>query len=122
MIRLFTISALVLMACSSFGQLSNYGVFGGITASQVDGDSYSGFNKLGFNAGGFINQHIDLNIYWQAELKYVSKGVYKGPGDYDPTLYRSSYHCLEIPLSAHYRIWPGNDIRLLVRPILLNDG
>lgn len=102
LIRLFVISALGLIACTSYGQLSNYGVFGGVTASQVDGDSYSGFNKLGLNLGGFMNQHIDLNIYWQAELRYVTKGVYKGPGDYDPTLYRSSYHCLEIPLSAHY--------------------
>lgn len=90
------------MTCASYGQSLTYGVFGGVNASQVTGDSYSGFNKLGMTAGGFINQHIDLNIHWQAELKYTMKGVYKGPEDYDPTLYRSTYHYLEVPLSVHY--------------------
>jgi hypothetical protein len=28
--------------------------------------------------------------------------VYKGPEDYDPTLYRSTYNYLEVPLSTHY--------------------
>jgi hypothetical protein len=80
----------------------NFGLYGGITASQVNGDSYTGFKRIGLNAGAFMNQHIVSDIYWQAELKYVTRGVYKGPEDYDPTLYRSSYHYVEIPLSAHY--------------------
>jgi hypothetical protein len=94
--------ALFLGVCSVNGQQMNYGIFGGITASQVDGDTYSGFNKLGATAGLFLNNHIEYNIYWQAEIKYVSRGVYKGPADNDPTLYRSSYHYVEMPLSVHY--------------------
>lgn len=86
------------------GQELKYGLFGGITASQVQGDSYSGFNKLGMTAGLFVNNHIDRNIYWQAEIKYLSRGVYKGPTDTDPTLYKSAYHYLEIPLSVHYLV------------------
>ena len=80
------------------------GVYGGITASQVDGDSYSGFNKLGGTAGLFFNKHIDFNLYWQAEIKYVSRGVYKGPSDNDQTLYRSTFHYVEVPLSVHYLV------------------
>jgi hypothetical protein len=118
-IRLISISVLVLISHVSHGQLSNYGVFGGVTASQVDGDSYSGFNKLGITAGGFMNQHMDLNIYWQAELRYVTKGVYKGPGDYDPTLYSSSYHVLEIPLSAHYLYEEKIQVELGIVPEVL---
>jgi hypothetical protein len=118
-IRWFAILSLVWMAYSSHGQLSNYGIFAGVTASQVDGDSYSGFNKLGLNAGGFMNQLIDLNIYWQAELKYVTKGVYKGPGDYDPTLYRSTYHVIELPLSAHYLFDDKLQVELGIAPEVL---
>ena len=84
------------------GQQLKYGIFGGITASQVAGDPYSGFNKLGGTAGLFVNNLIDYNIYWQAEIKYVSRGVYKGPTDSDQTLYKSAYHYVEIPLSVHY--------------------
>ena len=94
--------AFFLGASTLYGQQLNYGFFGGITASQVDGDSYSGFNKLGATAGLFVNNHIEHDIYWQAEIKYVSRGVYKGPADNDPTLYKSAYHYLEIPLSVHY--------------------
>jgi hypothetical protein len=91
-----------LMTISAYGQKLNMAVFGGITVSQVAGDTYTGFNKLGLNAGFFVNRHIDNNIYWQAEIKYGTRGVYKGPADADQTLYRSSYHVLELPLSVHY--------------------
>ena len=104
----FTITALMLVlllgTCSLQGQQWNFGFFGGITASQVRGDPYSGFNKLGGTAGLFVNNQIDGNFNWQAELKYVSRGVYKGPSDTDQTLYKSSYHYVEIPLSVHYLV------------------
>ena len=86
------------------GQTLKYGLFGGITASQVKGDLYQGFNKLGATAGFFMNNYIEYNIYWQAELKFVSRGVYKGPKDNDQTLYKSAYYYLEIPLSVHYLV------------------
>lgn len=92
----------VVMSVSLHGQQLNMAVFGGINASQVQGDSYAGFNKLGFSVGFLVNAAIDRNIYWQAEIKYGTRGVYKGPSDGDQTLYRSSYHILELPLSVHY--------------------
>lgn len=88
--------------CIAHGQDFNYGIYGGVTASQVHGDSYSGFNKLGVNAGFFLNKPMNYNIYWQAEIKYVNRGVYKGLSNNDQTLYKSTYHYLEIPLSLHY--------------------
>jgi len=92
----------VIMSVSLKGQQLNMAVFGGINISQVQGDSYTGFNKLGFSGGFFVNARIDRNFYWQAEIKYGTRGVYKGPSDGDETLYRSSYHILELPLSVHY--------------------
>ena len=94
---------LLLAGCISLhAQKFNAGLFGGVTASQVDGDSYSGFNKLGMTAGAFVNRLIDYQIYWQLEIKYVTRGVYKGPTDSDQTLYGSTYHYVELPLSVHY--------------------
>jgi hypothetical protein len=84
------------------GQQFNAGVFGGVTASQVDGDTYGGFNKLGMTAGAFVNRYIDFDIYWQLEIKYVMRGVYEAPELNSNFLYKSSYHYLEIPMSAHY--------------------
>jgi len=91
-----------LMASSMNGQGLNSGIFGGLNVSQVSGDSYAGFSKLGFNAGFYVNRLIDDHFYWQAEIKYSTRGVYEGPSDNDQTLYRSSYHILELPLSVNY--------------------
>ena len=93
---------LFVMTVGLLGQKFNAGVFGGINVSQVSGDSYQGFNKLGINAGFFVNRLIDQHFYWQAELKYSTRGVYKGPSDGDQTLYKSSYHIVELPLSVNY--------------------
>jgi len=84
------------------GQQFNAGLFGGINISQVSGDTYSGFNKLGFNSGVFINRLIDNNFYWQVEIRYGTRGVYEGPSDTNPTLYKGSYHIIELPLSINY--------------------
>lgn len=101
---LVLILMLMLGTSSLWGQQWKYGLFGGITASQVQGDPYSGFNKLGGTAGLFVNRQIDGKFYWQVEIKYVSRGVYKGPKDTDQTLYKSAYHYVEIPLSVHYLV------------------
>jgi hypothetical protein len=98
---LLFVSAL-LMTGPSFGQKFNAGVFGGVTASQVDGDSYGGFNKLGMTAGAFVNRFIEYDIYWQLEIKYVMRGVYEAPELNANFLYKSSYHYLEFPISVHY--------------------
>ena len=94
--------SLLSLAVSLPGQEFNAGVFGGANVSQVSGDTYSGFNKLGFNAGVFVNRLIDNNFYWQAEIKYGTRGVYQGPTDNNQSLYKSSYHILELPLSVNY--------------------
>lgn len=118
-LRAGALAVMLAIAFVSYGQSLSYGAFGGVTASQVSGDSYSGFNKLGMTAGGFVNQHIDLGVYWQAELKYVMRGVYEGPDDYDPSLYRSTYHYLEIPLSTHYVFDDKIQVELGISPEVL---
>jgi hypothetical protein len=106
-------------AGSANGQSLKYGIFGGITASQVDGDAYRGFNKLGSTAGLFVNSYIEYNIYWQAEIKFVTRGVYKGPADNDQTLYKSAYYYVEIPLSVHYLVNEKFLVELGISPEVL---
>lgn len=101
--RILSIWLFIMAGCVSLhAQQFNAGLFGGVTAAQVDGDSHSGFNKLGMTAGVFVNREIDYQVYWQMEIKYVTRGVYKGPTDNNPTLYGSTYHYVELPLSVHY--------------------
>jgi hypothetical protein len=99
---IFVFLAFLARPSTLYGQALNAGFYAGINASQVAGDTYAGFNKLGMNAGFFVNQLIDKDIYWQAEIRYGSRGVYQGPTDNNQTLYKSAYHILEFPLSVHY--------------------
>lgn len=93
---------LLLAATALQGQSFRKALFAGVTASQVDGDFYTGYNKIGLTAGAWLNQSIKYDLNWQAEVKYVMRGVYKGPDDNDPSIYKSSYHYVELPLSIQY--------------------
>jgi len=96
------IMTLLIITVSVNGQQFNAGFFGGLNISQVAGDSFKGLNKLGFTAGFFVNLPVENHFYWQAEIKYGTRGVYEGPSDGNPTLYKSSYHIVELPLSVNY--------------------
>ena len=51
----------------------------GINASQVQGDDYTGFNKLGLSGGAFIDIRNPEN-YWgiRLEMHYAEKGSRRG--------------------------------------------
>jgi hypothetical protein len=50
------------------------GVIGGLNFAQVDGDSYAGYHKVGFNAGGIVYAHLGENLATSLELLYSQKG------------------------------------------------
>ncbi len=55
------------------------GPVAGINASQVQGDDYTGFNKLGLSGGAFIDVRNPDN-YWgiRLEMHYAEKGSRRG--------------------------------------------
>ena len=83
----------------AFSQKFNGGAMIGMAASQVAGDSYSGFNKVGPLAGVFVNLKPWDHSSFQFELYYVQKGSKKNAnaveGDYDSYLLRLNY--IEVP-------------------------
>jgi len=103
----FTISffLLFLITAISNAQVFNTGIIGGISAAQVEGDGYGGFDKFGFILGGFTN--TDFNKKWSAqfEVYYINKGSVKNAqpdkGDYESFYLNINY--IEIPLSLRYR-------------------
>ena len=58
------------------------GVMLGLVGSQVAGDQYSGYNKAGINAGGWISLNIGARSKMQMELGYIQKGSRENP-DYE---------------------------------------
>ena len=92
------------ISLSSFSQPFEGGFFAGVSASQVDGDTYAGYNKLGLTAGGYISGDIkrNRNLKWKAELRYIQKGAFKKTSLENPDYYRLAIHYVEIPFLLQF--------------------
>lgn len=81
------------------------GVIGGLVTSQVHGDNYSGFDKAGITAGGFVKRVISESWDAKFEIIYVEKGSRHNArphkGDYISYLLRLKY--IEVPLVVRYK-------------------
>ncbi|MFH1005720.1 MAG: outer membrane beta-barrel protein [Bacteroidota bacterium] len=105
---LFLLSSLLFFTNSLFSQRFHAGLSAGISTTQVDGDTYSGYNKIGLTAGGFVSTNISSSEKWKAsfEIDYIQKGSHKIPHpdklDYTNYLLRLNY--VEVPLLLKYQL------------------
>jgi len=90
---------------NSYAQRFEGGILGGLNASQVRGDHYSGYNKPGILAGGWIQTDISNRFFLDAELKYSQKGSRKNPNpkkeDQEKYIMRLGY--LDMPVYLGFR-------------------
>jgi opacity protein-like surface antigen len=100
----FIITILITIPAIISAQRFNGGVLAGLSASQVDGDTYAGFDKVGLQGGVFVNTKFSDAWGAQMELKYNAKGARKKTNDADPETYSLTLHYLDIPLIANYTI------------------
>ena len=101
--RRFTYIMLFLFSTGyGFSQQFEGGIMGGLTASQIDGDSYSGYNKVGIQAGAWVQRLFTYTIAGQMELRYVQKGSLHTNKPGDPTYYKAALHYIDIPIMAQY--------------------
>ena len=78
------------------------GVLAGLTASQIDGDSYRGYNKVGLQGGAWVRRMFTYTLGGQMEIRYMQKGALKTNTVKDPTYSRTALHYVDIPLMAQY--------------------
>jgi hypothetical protein len=82
------------------------GLLAGIVTSQVDGDTYAGYDKAGLQAGAFVSRKPSEESKWTVlfEITYMQKGSRKNPrpdkGDY--TSYKLNLSYAEVPLLVRY--------------------
>ena len=98
--RFLTIAAFLLAAFSATSQGFHGGIMAGGVLSQVQGETYGGFNKPGIYAGAFVNLNFGKRHTVQMELDYIQKGSRDNEnpeqGPYENFLLRVSY--IEIPV------------------------
>jgi len=80
------------------------GLLGGLNATQVRGDAFTGYNKAGVLAGAFVSTELSENFFWQMEFKYSQKGSRKNPNhekqDFDKYIMRLGF--MELPVLIGY--------------------
>jgi len=92
---------------TSFAQEFGAQLLLGANFSQVDGDQFGGYNKLGLNTGIQINRLINSDWESAFEIRYSMKGSKKvtdPEAPPTPTL-DLNYHYLEVPILVKYLGW-----------------
>jgi hypothetical protein len=100
--RFLFILWLALPALFTHSQNFEGGVLVGLTASQIDGDAYRGYNKVGLQGGGWVRRMFTYTLGGQMEIRYVQKGALKRNTVDDPTYRRTALHYIDVPLVAQY--------------------
>jgi len=81
----------------------------GTNITQVDGDSYSGYHKLGLNTGGMVYIHLSHSIGASIELTYAqkgSRGAHVMESYYVGTYFDKYYlnlNYIELPVLLHWK-------------------
>ncbi|HTX87954.1 MAG TPA: porin family protein [Bacteroidales bacterium] len=100
---------LLWVAGEAVAQRFNGGVLLGGNVSQVDGDTWQGYHKFGFQAGGLVALRISPHSSFQMELEYFQKGSRQNgdsTGGNTSSSQISTYllrlHYIEIPVLYQY--------------------
>lgn len=107
--KLILVTSIVIACHLGFGQEFNAGLYGGMVMSQLDGDTYSGYNKLGFTGGAYVNRFVTKKLGYQLGLRYINKGskhVDSELGEY----YKSVLRYVEMPFTVRYFIRKNMDL------------
>ena len=87
----------------AFSQRFEGGALLGFNASQVEGDTYKGYNKPGLVAGFYVETDIAPAIFAAMEIKYSQKGARKKVTNNDPTKYIMRLNYIDLPLYMAFR-------------------
>lgn len=108
MIR-FVFILLLMNTTNAFSQEFNAGIYVGGVASQLDGDTYMGYDKAGLITGAYVNRSFKKQWAWQFGLRYTQKGS-KRVNDKLGIYYKSQMHYMEIPLTIRYQHFKKVDL------------
>ena len=101
--HLLTILFFVLLTTTSFAQDFYGGVLAGFNGSQVEGDMASGYNKLGFVGGAWVQRDLSPKLFWGMGLMYNQKGSRVRPTNKNghwKYVYRLNY--IDLPMMLGY--------------------
>jgi len=77
----------------------------GISACQVHGDNYSGYNKLGLVGGLYVNAALKKQTSLELGIIFIQKGARKNqnPAKFDYNYYYLNLNYVEVPLILRWQ-------------------
>ena len=81
----------------------NAQLLGGMNVSQVDGDSYGGYNQPGILGGFSIYRNANDKYNYGFEMLYSQKGSHKKTTPDDPLIFRLRYSYICMPLFIDFK-------------------
>jgi hypothetical protein len=118
-IGLLLITGILGGICFANAQVFHGGLLAGFTATQVDGDTYGGYNKAGLQGGVFVNARLSDLFNAQLEIKYTGKGAKKPVTSSDPDVYTLTLHYIDMPLLTSVKVKQIGSVELGVVPAYL---
>lgn len=103
------------MGFVAYSQDFNFGVKASANFSQIDGDAYTGYNKISFNFGIMTEYPLADRFRAQLEIGYTGKGA-RDNGD-NTTIVSLGY--VEIPLLLHFEVSEKFDVGVGLVPSVL---
>ena len=103
---------LLLSALVGHGQYWGGGIIAGFSASQIDGDSYGGYKKLGPVLGGFARYEFNEKFSLQPEIVYNQRGAREVK---DATFYHVRNNYIDVPVMLNYRAWSNGNQSIQVQ-------
>jgi len=105
--KILILTFTLLFVCTfGFSQSFQGGVAAGLVGSQVNGDTYSGYNKPGAYAAAWVKIAVNERSALQTELSYFQKGSRHNPNvnKGDETFYLMRLGYIEMPFLYEYKL------------------
>lgn len=100
--------AILCISSALYSQGFKGGMLAGVAATQVDGDTYGGYNKAGPIVGIWVERSFSVNWFWRINFRYIQKGSFAKKKESDVhDFYRMRLNYFELPVSAGYRFVNG---------------
>jgi opacity protein-like surface antigen len=88
---------------NAWSQRFEGGILGGFNGSQVDGDTYKGYNKPGILAGTWVQTDFAPAVFAGMELKFSQKGARNRINPKDPKKYIMRLNYVDLPVFIGFR-------------------
>ncbi len=110
---------ILFFSISTYAQTFGGGAIAGFTGSQIDGDRFGGYHKLGLQLGVFTTRTINKKFTAQIEIKYNQKGATKITNSNEMDLYDVRLQYAELALLCRYKVYKKLEAELGFAPAIL---